>query len=676
MGESPAGPEVINGRYRLDVEIGCGGMGRVWRGVDLLLKRPIAVKRILDDTDDPRTRFNREARISAVLNHPHIVTVYDYGIDETPFLVMELLQGCSLRERIARGAVDPHEALCIIHEIASALAFAHDNNYAHRDLKPANVMLTEPAGFAKVLDFGLAIDIAAVSSSRSRLHGTVAYLSREQIDGERGDTRSDMHALGIVWREMVLARNEFDVGVGTEFATQDRIRAHVLPPVSSQLPEVDAEVSELIQRLLSKDAKSRPTAVDVVERLQRLRGDAPQQPPTKPIPQPVFTPKRGQLVRVVLSALIVVAMIALVATLLQSAPTALPPTPERTPAKSAFVAIDAEARPPEDTALVALGRELFLDPSLSSTGSISCETCHTLTSNDASGTTAEPQTLRGANGTRPDANTPSIRNVALGFAMGTRADADLSEIITRAVTKPWLMGVSKRDDFVQKVASHPAYNSAFTALHRSVDWPNIVAAYGAYFEHLTPTPVAFDQVFRGGDVEQLIFSTAEKDGYAAFRDNGCVACHQGRGLGGNTMARLGAMVADPYIDRGQCGDALHYYCRSDADCESSHSTCDKSDPKPKLTATDHGFGWKEGAAVETFLFRVPSLRNVGVTGPYFHDGSARTLEEAIRVMGHLQLNKTLAERDVINIAAFLRALTAELPRDERDAIARVRGAGK
>src|SRR5262245_60907140 len=218
----PLGPGTRVGSYEIVSVLGEGGMGQVWRARDTKLGRDVAIKVLPGSlTTDPGrlARFSREAQVLASLNHPNIAAIYHVEeADATPAIVMELVEGETLADRIARGPIPVDEALPIARQIADALEAAHEQGIIHRDLKPANIKVT-PNGNVKVLDFGLAKlaeSTAAVGANPSPLSlsptitspalmtgvgvllGTAAYMSPEQARGRRADKRSDMWAFGCV----------------------------------------------------------------------------------------------------------------------------------------------------------------------------------------------------------------------------------------------------------------------------------------------------------------------------------------------------------------------------------------------------------------------------------------------------------------------------------------------
>jgi uncharacterized membrane protein YjfL (UPF0719 family) len=218
------GSRLLNGRYRLVRRLGRGGMGAVYAAVDDILERPVAVKLIREDVVGPLNlsgRFLQEARLAAGLAHPHVVSVYDFGVDrhQRPFLVMELLEGNTLRQRLASGGpLSRPETLDVLRGVCSALSAAHDKGLVHRDLKPENIFLQRhPDGVVpKVLDFGLAKAFnarltleRATGSSAGLLVGTLDYMAPEQVAGDDVDPGWDLWAMGVITYEMLTATHPF-----------------------------------------------------------------------------------------------------------------------------------------------------------------------------------------------------------------------------------------------------------------------------------------------------------------------------------------------------------------------------------------------------------------------------------------------------------------------------------
>jgi serine/threonine protein kinase len=252
------------GPYRVVSLIGRGGMGVVYKARDSRLERYIAIKllpvAVIQGTE--RVRFEREARAASALNHPNICSVYDVGeFEGRPFLVMELLEGQTLREYMDTQPSNIDEIQRLTLEIAEALDAAHAKGIVHRDIKPANIFVTE-RGFAKLLDFGLASRPALTATSgesttRNMLTapgsavGTVAYMSPEQARGEVADARTDLWSLGVVLYETVIGNRPFD-GL-TSAVVFDSILNKVPTPVRELNPDVPVDLAQIIARLLEKD---------------------------------------------------------------------------------------------------------------------------------------------------------------------------------------------------------------------------------------------------------------------------------------------------------------------------------------------------------------------------------------------------------------------------------------
>ena len=227
-----AGQKVLH--YRLVEKIGEGGMGVVWKAVDTKLDRDVAVK-VLPDTvaGDPErlTRFEREAKSVATLAHPNILAVYDFGRDgDTTYMVTELLEGESLRERLSEGALPPRKAAELARQVARGLAAAHAKGYVHRDIKPDNIFVTLE-GRAKILDFGLVASATTDEPVRptdptrtaltapGKIVGTADYMSPEQVGGDAVDHRSDIFSFGVVLYEMLGGEKPFHRGTMAETIT-------------------------------------------------------------------------------------------------------------------------------------------------------------------------------------------------------------------------------------------------------------------------------------------------------------------------------------------------------------------------------------------------------------------------------------------------------------------------
>ncbi|SCL15500.1 Serine/threonine protein kinase [Micromonospora rhizosphaerae] len=272
------GEEILGYRYRLVDQIGQGGMGVVWRAFDEVLDRQVAVKvlasRFAEDAES-RQRVLAEARAAARLTHPHIAAVYDYGESVTdagnrvPFVVMELLQGRSLHNRLKRGPLPVESALRCCAEIASALASAHAHGVVHRDVKPGNVMLT-PAG-AKVVDFGL----AAVAGKHDQeedggeLRGTPEYVAPERLFGEAVLPAADVYALGVILYRLLAGRLPWAANSNVEM-----LEAHAFlePAPLPMVPGLPPIVRGLVHRCLLKKPNQRPDSHEVAVTLAYAAG--------------------------------------------------------------------------------------------------------------------------------------------------------------------------------------------------------------------------------------------------------------------------------------------------------------------------------------------------------------------------------------------------------------------
>jgi eukaryotic-like serine/threonine-protein kinase len=258
----------LNGRYRLDAQIGAGGMSTVYRAFDTTLERRVAVKlmhREIASDSDQLERFRREARSVAQLSHPHIVGVIDAGEEDgRPYIVFEYVEGETLKERIRRmGRLPIDEAIAYAIEIARALGAAHARGIVHRDIKPQNVLVDEE-GSAKVTDFGIArsLDEEGLTAD-GRVLGTTDYVSPEQALGHDVDGQSDIYSLGIVLYEMLVGdvpfHGENQVSVAMKHVRED------LPDVQVMRPEVSARLAAVLDRMTEKDLALRHPDAAAVE---------------------------------------------------------------------------------------------------------------------------------------------------------------------------------------------------------------------------------------------------------------------------------------------------------------------------------------------------------------------------------------------------------------------------
>jgi serine/threonine-protein kinase len=292
-GDALIGRTVI-GQYVIRARIGDGGMGAVYRAEQITVGRDAAIKVLhpqLSAAKDVAERFQHEARAASQLNHPHIVTIYNYGAmeDGTLFLAMEHLDGTSLKDLVTKnGPLAPERAVRIAGQIAESLDEAHRRGIVHRDLKPHNVMLVQrgqDADFVKVLDFGLAKVQGVDLTADGMLCGTPRYMSPEQLRGEKIDGRADLYSLGVVLYEMLAGRTPFEADSVLGFVNA---HVHEAPPSISSVArkrKIPRALDDLVLRLLAKTAAERPkTAASLVDELAHVL-DAPKEeaPPPAPI---------------------------------------------------------------------------------------------------------------------------------------------------------------------------------------------------------------------------------------------------------------------------------------------------------------------------------------------------------------------------------------------------------
>jgi serine/threonine protein kinase len=321
---SPTTGELLDGRYLLDSRIGVGGMGVVYRARDQMLGRIVAVKVFRDSSDDA-ARTTSETRLLASLNHSSLVTLFDAqtGSRQPNYLVMEYVDGPTLGERIAQGALSSRHVAVMAHDLAEALHVVHQAGIVHRDIKPSNVLLRHshvPGEDyrAKLADFGIAYLVDSTRhTTPGTLIGTAAYLSPEQVRGSEPAPASDIYALGLILLESLTGERAFPQ-TGTHEAALARL---------SQDPTIPGSLGyswkSLLSAMTARDPESRPTALEVVLAAGRIATEAPLEEteatgglmpaPTMVLPAATGTlsitkPKAWQII-VAIAALIIVALI-------------------------------------------------------------------------------------------------------------------------------------------------------------------------------------------------------------------------------------------------------------------------------------------------------------------------------------------------------------------------------
>jgi hypothetical protein len=268
--------QVLSGRYRLVEHVGVGGMSVVWRARDQLLNRDVAVKMLAGDASDPeaRARMLVEAQVCAHLWHPNVASVYDYGEsagpdgEQVPYVVMELLPGLTLGQRLAEGPLPVRIGMRVCADVAAGLAAAHAQNIVHRDVKPGNVVLT-PSG-AKIVDFGIAAYAGEPETEvDGELLGTPTYVAPERLAREAVTPASDVYALGVLIHRVLARRLPWPAETPSQIVNAHAfVQATPLPP----LADVPWRVAKICDRCLDKDPRRRPLAAEVAEVLAEAAG--------------------------------------------------------------------------------------------------------------------------------------------------------------------------------------------------------------------------------------------------------------------------------------------------------------------------------------------------------------------------------------------------------------------
>jgi eukaryotic-like serine/threonine-protein kinase len=268
---------LLAGRYVLDEPIGAGGYCEVWRATDTVLTRQVAVKLLhpgYASQGEALARFKAEARHAGALSHENIARIYDYGepADGQSYLVMELVDGPSLADVLARGPLGARPTMDTIAQVAAGLQAAHTAGLIHRDIKPANILFTS-GGSARITDFGIAHAVGSTPvTSTGMVMGTPGYIAPERVSGAQAGPASDLYALGVVAYECLAGSQPF-VGGALDVAIAHRDRP--LPPLPVSVP---AEVATFVMTLTAKDPTWRPaSAGEAADQAGRLRDELPSQ---------------------------------------------------------------------------------------------------------------------------------------------------------------------------------------------------------------------------------------------------------------------------------------------------------------------------------------------------------------------------------------------------------------
>jgi serine/threonine protein kinase len=271
------------GRYQLFETLGVGATSRVLRGFDPMIGRPVAVKLFPAELakGEARDRFLREARVVGQLSHPNVITLHDMGIEETtqtPYLVMELIDGTPLDRLLEKGTLPLPRACAWVAHAAEALEAAHNRGVIHGDVKPANILITAD-GKVKLTDFGMA-RVAKRDAGDTPLLGTPAYWCPEQIMGRPQDARSDIFSLGVVLYEMVTGTQPF--AADSLQGVCNRVLSSTVSPASHLQPSIPVSFDEIIASCLAKNPDTRMASGNLMAQmlypLARRKASAPAQP--------------------------------------------------------------------------------------------------------------------------------------------------------------------------------------------------------------------------------------------------------------------------------------------------------------------------------------------------------------------------------------------------------------
>src|SRR3954452_10013416 len=283
---------LLAGRYRVIDRIGSGGMASVLLAEDERLGRQVAVKRLhAESPEDTAQRFRREAQLGASLNHPNLISVYDIVTDdEGVLIVMEYVDGETLRDAIDRGPLPPERALEVLRGVAAGLDHAHAEGIVHRDVKPANVLLGRRADEVKLADLGIATAVESTRITKSgTVMGTASYMAPEQLEGHRAGPEADIYSLAVVAWEALSGKRAYEGRTPIEIAT--RKASEPPPSLAEAWPDAPAAAIAVLQRGMGADPSTRPlTAGALADELEQALGRASR--PTVPLPAPE-PPRQG-----------------------------------------------------------------------------------------------------------------------------------------------------------------------------------------------------------------------------------------------------------------------------------------------------------------------------------------------------------------------------------------------
>lgn len=288
------------GRYEILSELGQGAMGVVYKAVDPLIDRTVAIKTInlnlsKDELADFEERFNREAKSAGRLNHPNIVTIYDVGrAGHVAFMAMEYLEGRELKEIVASGEIlQPERIAEIIAQVANGLAYAHEHGIVHRDIKPANIMVLRN-GSVKITDFGIAKMSSGSRTQIGIILGSPKYMSPEQVAGKPVDGRSDIFSLGAVLYELLTGKPAFGGEDSTLTSIMYRVLNEIPPPPASVNPSIPGSFDHIVARALAKEPEMRyQSAREMANDLKNYKSLTASAPPPSAAPSAAYAGRKN-----------------------------------------------------------------------------------------------------------------------------------------------------------------------------------------------------------------------------------------------------------------------------------------------------------------------------------------------------------------------------------------------
>ena len=701
--QDPLGVEgvSIDKRYQVQRRGDQGGYGYVYKARHVMWDKPVAMKFFKRTGDSAKRQsmkvaFIKEGALLSELSRKttSIVQSRDVGECELPngtsvlYTVLEWLEGSTLEkvlaaERQAGESLWPmHRVVRTLAPVAEALEVAHNNGVAHRDIKPSNVFIVDENGneVTKVLDFGIAKVVEGLSagflntSAGTSQAYTPAYAAPEQFAKRHGSTGpwTDVYALALLCVELLVGRHP----LGAENFGQ--LVVAVCDVENRPTPrglgiELGDDVEEVFSRALSVQADGRYPSVgefwaallnteqgqSALSHIQKSIGNVSMMAPglrvtpvsgtntveSPAVTQPAVTvsspsPARSRRKVTPYSFVVLGAVAGAVAywqfrpapiaevepapntsTASTAAGSAAPVVIDKQPLSSFAVlptVVNSKTNPVTEKK-IALGRRLFYDERLSQNGDLSCNSCHPL---DKYGSDGRPVSIGNA-GKKGRRNALTIYHAAGAFALfwDGRA-ASLEQQASMPVINPDEMGMSE-DQAVRVLRAIPEYVTAFRDAFPSdgaITMDNVGRAIAA-FERKLFTPSPWDDYLNGNEDA---LNNSQRRGFNAFVEVGCLSCHFGPYVGLRMYQKLGLLRAWPDT---------------------------KDSGRFEVTKNDADF----------MVFRVPSLRNIAETGPFFHDGSEPSLENAVRRMATHQLGKELTDAQVTDIVAWLDTLTGKIP---------------